>query len=326
MSAAAQAWQTFLAHSLASRLEAEKFESFVVILEGRHRLGSRGICDVFLRPGTGGALGPPSSPDPRIPRYLQVLLGLGFVNVGSVLRALLRYSSAGAAHTDQTGQVGDNAQDEVGKDGGRRRWRNSYATEELLFYRLAKFITTGTAPKDTQEASELLLVLIQWMEIALSAYHAAQGLLELGGGHMEELNGQIMALGTLVIAAVENQRVLEVIAKGRSLPFGKGRELSKVLSSFVPTLLQSSPQNATRLELFRAQTLVALTPQTEKGDMSANKEIDEMLEGGLGLSVDGIVVEEVPGVNSRAGLYIYLNSLVRTSPPFNTHIITDPVM
>lgn len=316
---AATTWQTFLTHSLATRLEPEKFESFVQILESKNRLSPSHISDIFLRPTKSNI----AAPDPRIPRYVQSLLALKLVTVSSVLRALLRYSTAadqtihdGALGADQT-----NAAQTGGKDGGAdhidqtgKRWRNSYATEEMLFYRLAKSITSGTAPKDIQEASELILVLIQWMEIILAAYHAAQGMLELGGGHMEELNAQIMALGTLVIAAVENQKVLEVIAKGR-VPQGKGKELSKVLSNFVPTLLQSSPQNAARLELFRTQTLVALEP-VERKDMSANKEIDEMLDGGMGLGgVDGIVVVEVPTVNSRAGLYIYLNSLVGFSNP-----------
>ncbi|CAG8962232.1 hypothetical protein HYFRA_00005285 [Hymenoscyphus fraxineus] len=306
---AVTAWQTFLNHSLATRLEPEKFESFVQILESKNRLSPSHISDIFLRPTKSSI----ASPDPRVPRYVQSLLALKLVTVPSVLRALLRYSTASGVN-DNAQSLEDNAEGKDGEDEEvPKRWRNSYATEEMLFYRLAKIIASGTAPKDMQEASELILVLIQWMEIILTAYNAAQGMLELGGGHMEELSAQIMALGTLVIAAVENQRVLEVIGKGK-VPLGKGKELSKVLSNFVPTLLQGSPQNATRLEVFRTQTLIALEP-VEKKDTSANKEIDEMLDESMGLgNIDSIAVVELPMVNSRAGLYIYLNSLLVGRP------------
>ncbi|KAF4613413.1 hypothetical protein G7Y89_g15474 [Cudoniella acicularis] len=310
---AISAWQTFLTRSLANRLDPVTFESFVQILSSKHPLSPYQVSNLFFRPTESNIV----SLDPRISRYVPVLLGLELITVPSVLRALLRYSTASA-----TSEL-HNREKNGGKGGGKKeevkRWVNSYAAEEMLFYRLAKQISSGIAPKDRQEAVELILVSMEWMEVVLATSNAAHGMLQLNGGHTEELNAQIMALGTLIVAAVENGEVMTALGKG-SVPKGAGKEFSKILGNFVPLLLQSSPQNAARLEVFRTQTLVALEP-VDKKEVSANKEIDEILDEGIGLGIDSIVVVELPTMNSRAGLYIYLNSLLVARPLIDDNAI-----
>ncbi|TVY38043.1 Mediator of RNA polymerase II transcription subunit [Lachnellula subtilissima] len=290
-------WQTFLDHSLATRLDPETFECYVQILSSKQPLPPSPISDIFLRPTETNT----SSLDPRIPRYVQILLSLELVTVPSLLRALLRYSSSKVL------QEQDNESQEEEKK-KVQRWSNSTASEETLFYRLARTISSAAAPRMMQEAVELIRVCIQWMETELAASNAAQGLLE--PGRTEEMNAHTMALGTLVVAAVENSQVINVLGKA-SAPKGMGKELSKTLGAFVPLLLHTSPQSAARLELFRTQTLVAVEPVDRK-DVEANKEIDELLDEGMG--IDSMVVVELPSMNSRAGLYVYLNSLLVARP------------
>ena len=73
--------------------------------------------------------------------------------------------------------------------------------------------------------------------------------------------------------------------------------------------MQSAPQSAARLELFRTQTLISIEP-VDKKEQEANKKLEEMLDETIGLGIDSIVVGDLPTVNSRAGLYVYLNSMV----------------
>jgi len=80
---------------------------------------------------------------------------------------------------------------------------------------------------------------------------------------------------------------------------------------------ENSPQSAARLEMFRTETLVALLPEEKEKEPESRKdgvekEMDDILEGGLGLSpgLEMMVVEDLPSMNSRAGLYVFLNSLV----------------
>lgn len=191
---------------------------------------------------------------------------------------------------------------------GRKRWSNSYAAEESIFYRLAKHISIGLGPQNTQEAVELLLVSIRWMETVTLAQQGAQQLLGLASSHNQEMNAQAIALATLIVAVVENVQVQHAVRKERA-PSGTGKELSRVLDDFTPLFLQSSPQSAERLALFRSQTLPSIEPVEKKTkEITASGEIDALI--GEGLGIESIVVPEMPVLNSRAGLYIYLNSLV----------------
>lgn len=91
---------------------------------------------------------------------------------------------------------------------------------------------------------------------------------------------------------------------------GTAQTLSKCLATCIPLLLQSAPQSAARLEIFRTQTLVAVAPEDKK-EQADRKEIEDIMDEAIGLGgVESLVVGDLPTMNSRAGLYIYLNSLV----------------
>ena len=258
--------------------------------------------------------------DPRIPRYLQVLLAHQLVTLPGVLNSLWKVSSYRPLPSEGDDGVkakeGDgSAEKKHGKDDGKR-WSNSYTPEETLFYRLTKYISSGTAPKDVQEAVELVIVCIQWMETVVAAGNAAHEM--LGLGHTEEMAAQNMALGTLIVAVVENSLVQRSVEKG-SVPKTVRKQLSKTLASFEP-LLQNSPLSAARIAVFRTQTLVQIEP-VDKKERAADKEIEDILDEATGL--ESMVVVDLPVMNSRAGLYIYLNSLVSTLCCTKKTILTE---
>jgi mediator of RNA polymerase II transcription subunit 5 len=246
---------------------------------------------------------------------------LDLVTVPSVLRALHRYSTFGiqaeSSHEDNDAGKDENGEKEKEKKNGAAkrkwtRWTHSYATDEMLFYRMAKYITSGSAPRNIQQAVELILACIQWMDLVTTAAHAQHEILSLGAhASAEEICATTMALGTLLVAVIDNGYVMRALSK-KSLLEGTGEQMSKTLANFVPLLLQSSPQSAARLELFRTQTMVAIKP-VDKKDIEANKEIDAILDEGMSMGIDSVVVADLPAVNSRANLYIYLNSLVSTA-------------
>ena len=310
---AAQSWTRFLSHSLATRLDTETFESYVQLLITKHPLSPAHISDIFLRPTETND----ASLDPRIPRYVQSMLHLELITVPSILRLLHRYSTFGiqaeSSHEDSEADKNGSDEKENDKKNGARqkwkRWTHSYATDEMLLYRMAKYITSGSTPRDIQQAVELVLVCIQWMELVTAAANAQPEILNLGAhGNAEEISATTMALGTLLVAVIDNGYVIRALSK-ESAPKGTGKQLSKALANFVPLLLQSSPQCAARLELFRTQTMVEIEP-VDKKEIEANKEIDAILDEGMGLGIDSVVVADLPTMNSRANLYIYLNSLV----------------
>lgn len=86
------------------------------------------------------------------------------------------------------------------------------------------------------------------------------------------------------------------------------RALSESLANFVPSIMQNGSQIASRLELFRTETLASFEPADKKRD-TTNPVIDDIEST---MALDNFIVTELPTVNTRAGLYIYLNALVRS--------------
>jgi mediator of RNA polymerase II transcription subunit 5 len=156
-----------------------------------------------------------------------------------------------------------------------------------------------------------------WMKTVIIAGPNPQELMSLAQGNREqEIANTTMALGTLVVSVLYNQQVLKSLSQGCA-PKGTGTKLSATLENFMPFLGQSSPQNVARLEAFRTQTLATIEP-LDKKEIAASKEIDEMLGEGIELGIGSVVAADLPTMNSRAGLYIYLNSLVSTPKPNHT--------
>jgi mediator of RNA polymerase II transcription subunit 5 len=304
-------WSQLLTRSLATRLDPETFTSYAELLAAKHPAPSSYLADLFLRPTSTNH----GSLDPRVPRYLQALLDLGLVNLVGILGALRRYSTFGVvAGEGEEGAQAMGAEREakqaaqVGGGGRRRRWTNSYTVDEMLFYRLAGAVSAGKTPRGAQEAAELVRACVAWMQMVTRAGHGANEMLGLGGHPLaEEMNNAGVALGVLVVAVVDNGRVVQMLGTKGAREIRT--QLAKALAGLVPLLVQSSAQTAGRLELFRTQTLAAMEPVGKKNE--AGKEIDDILEEGMGLGVDSMVVPDLPTMNSRAGLYIYLNALVR---------------
>ena len=86
---------------------------------------------------------------------------------------------------------------------------------------------------------------------------------------------------------------------------------SQSLANFTPLLISGSSMFAERLELY-TKTLVAMEPIDKKAQ-KAGAEIDQIIDSAMALGMDNIPVVEIPTMNSRAGLYVYLNSLVGAS-------------
>jgi mediator of RNA polymerase II transcription subunit 5 len=76
------------------------------------------------------------------------------------------------------------------------------------------------------------------------------------------------------------------------------------LQAFLPCIMQSMPPIAAQLEQFRTETLGKYLPAEKKEAAEANSYMDSLI------GLDNVQLPEVPVVNSRAGLYIYLSAAV----------------
>lgn len=93
-------------------------------------------------------------------------------------------------------------------------------------------------------------------------------------------------------------------------PTAARKDMSESLASFVPTIVHNADRIATRLDLFRTSTLAGFEPTDEKKE-DTSADLDHLFGGNIDL--EHFVIPDIPIVNSRAGLYIYLNAAVGLS-------------
>ncbi|KAI1753486.1 mediator of RNA polymerase II transcription subunit 5 [Xylaria castorea] len=295
-------WTQYLSQCLNSRIDPEEFDAHVPLLYRKHPLPPVVIADVCLRPQPSNH----ESLDPRISRYLQVLTQHQLVDTPSILNVLYKYSTSQmylqAPGADGRNQAHDQAQYQ---DQLPLRWASSYTPEEILFYRLSKAVRLGSGIRNTGEALGICVHMARWMTMftTASAAFAQDVMAQLQNTSREEMEAARAAFVMLLLSVCENHLVL----RGLSRPAAKDvrRVLSESLTSFIPSILQSSSQIASRLELFRTETLASFEPVDKNKKEVSNMDIDD-LESSMAL--DSIVIPDIPISNSRAGLYIYLNA------------------
>jgi mediator of RNA polymerase II transcription subunit 5 len=207
--AALDQWRRFLSLAIAKRLDPDNFEAYVPLLLSKHPLPPTLVADLLLRPSTSNK----DSLDPRVPQYLQVLLSLRCVNITSILVALYRYSTL---HAQSQMDIPD-----ANAANNRLRWRNSYSSEEVIFYRLTKAVAHGSGIKTEKEALETAKVMAKWMAL-FSAASASFGADVMGALHSsqakDEMESARAALVMLLLGVCENQMVLNALGR----PLGAG--------------------------------------------------------------------------------------------------------
>lgn len=211
-------WSKFLDRCIFSRLEPDTFESHVSLLSSKYPLPATAIADIFLKPQRGNH----ESLDPRIPRYIQVLAQRKLIDTPSVLKAMYKYSTS---HV-QTEKMG-NMPPESSQDKAELRWANSYAAEEVIFYRLTKAVATGTAITREGEALAVCKMAAKWMVLFTSASAAfAQEI--MGQLHIlhakTEMESARAAFVMFLLGVTENRVVLDVLGR----PNAKGMFLSRI--------------------------------------------------------------------------------------------------
>ncbi|OLN95416.1 Mediator of RNA polymerase II transcription subunit 5 [Colletotrichum chlorophyti] len=304
--AALEQWSQFIAKSLAHRIDPDKFESYVPFLQAKHPLPPVAVADLFLRPQPHNR----ASLDPRVPRYLQVLSDLNYIDTPSILKALYKYSTS-RAHSRDAAQPTDQEAAEAQKP-NTLRWGSSYAAEEVMFYRLTKSVAQGTAIRNMETGLEIANIMAKWIALFTDAATAftvdVMGQLHTSQVR-EEMESARAAFVALLLGVCENAVVLKAFGRPEAQNTRKG--LSESLANFVPTIMQSAGPIATRLDMFRTSTLASFEPVDEQKNKS-NAEIDDLFDSTVAL--ENFVISELPIVNSRAGLYIYLNAVLVGRP------------
>ncbi|KAK3940761.1 mediator complex, subunit Med5 [Diplogelasinospora grovesii] len=313
---AVKEWDKFLSKAKTERIEPEQFAAFVPLLFAKIYIPRTYLADLLLRPTKKDKY----TMQMPVLLYLQVLLDQKLVDLSSVLKALYRCSTLHKySPTGTTAGAGEgNGDQQQGPEQQKKqkptpiRWEMNCSKEECIFRRLERLISQGNGIKNARAAIDVGKGMIHWMAL-FSGAAAAFSRDAFGAIHSVrakiEMEDSRTAFSMLLLSVCENNFVLSVLSKQSARVLRK--QLSKSLDSFIASMMQSQPDIAGRLELFRGQTLASFEPADKKKD-AAVSDMSSYMDNLIGL--DNFQVPEIPIVNSRAGLYIYLNAALVGRP------------
>lgn len=323
-------WAHFLDRCLESRVQPDLFAAAVTQLHAKSPLPGRKLATLLLKPRAAAT----TSIDPRVIVYLERLLALKKVNASDVLAATFEFSK------DRLPKTGE---DESAKD---PQWNNPPELEEIVFHRLHRAFVTEERPMNIGEGIRTLLVVTRWMQ-AMVTSHTSDTMIQAMAGIQQGPQQQSInvreGLGMLVVGIIENSKMLDILSN----PKGKGvhafcplprqlrdrnaleeqrilsqfantrldirKAFAQSLSSFIPFLShnsvgsQTSLQLANRLEISQKQHDFYNKLPTVNGETNGNPGLEVAV-----LQLEAVM--DLPLLNTRAGLYVWLNSLVRFKP------------
>ncbi|EGS17271.1 uncharacterized protein CTHT_0065900 [Thermochaetoides thermophila DSM 1495] len=317
LEAAIKAWSDFFSDAEHERLDPAIFADQSQTLFANHPLAPVPLADLLLRPTPSNR----ECVDQRTLQYLQVLQKQGRITTAAVLRALYKYSTAHTRAQTPDGKpkhgAGDSSTNDADVGGSSKadltsrmvRWRNSYMVEEDVLWRLARAVNHGTGIKTSHDVTEVAKVLARWTALfaEVSAAISRDAFNSMNGLQVkDESEDARNAFVLFYFAFCENQLVNETLSQ----PVCKDicRKLLDSLDAFLPTLMHLTADITGRLEHFRSEVLARYAPQ-EKKSMDMPSFMND-----LSMSLESFQVPELPVVNTRAGLYIYLGAALVGRP------------
>jgi mediator of RNA polymerase II transcription subunit 5 len=321
-------WSNFLDRCLECRVPPDLFAAAVAQLHAKSPLPGRKLAALLLRPRVAGS----SIVDPRTIVYLEQLLVLKKVDASDVLTLTFLYSKD---------RLPVKAGDE--KPSKDPQLSNPPELEEIIFHRLHKAFAAEERPINNAEGLRTLVVVTRWMQ-AMVTSHTSDTMIQAMAGIQQPQQRSINVregLAMLVIGIVENSKILRILnhpkGKGKrtsyslavslqeswtdffntwQLHYSHGLDLRKnfirSLSSFIPFLSNNSGGSHQSLQL--AERLEISQKRHDFYEKLPNDNGEET--GNAGLEVAALhldAVMELPQVNTRAGLYVFLNALVGLS-------------
>ncbi|CAI6338683.1 unnamed protein product [Periconia digitata] len=226
------------------------------------------------------------SPDPRVLVYVERLLILKKIDASDLLQAAFQYSKDRPA---KQGEAHDS------KDPSS--WRNPPELEEVIFHRLHKAFSGERVERPVTNAE------------GLGTVYALAGIQQ----HPQQQSINVReALGLLIFGLIDNAKILELLNRSELKEIRK--QFAQALSTFIPFLSQTSIAIANRLEMYQKEHDLH-----DKSLPNSNEDAGENAVAALQLEA----VIEIPLINTRAGLYIFLHSLLVARPLTDDILITS---
>ncbi|KAF2759673.1 Med5-domain-containing protein [Pseudovirgaria hyperparasitica] len=285
-----EVWARFVNNCLAMRVRPERFDALSQKLIVNSPIEGRFLANIVLRPQTPGY----ELMDPLVLGYLEKALSRDLIDAGDILLSLFRWSKDRPYNNDED------------KNSAEAHRRNPPRLDELVLHHLARVFADSQRPKSPPEARRTLILVTKWMVAMVDLHHKDSMLQAMNGAEHTHRIVARDALGQLAIALLSNARVVGIM-NNRIFRKGEKKSLAQAVSTFVPFLAQISINTSSRLaELQKSHDLV----EEPLNDIVGDKEANDLAVATMQLQS----VAELPVINSRSGLFIFLNSLLVGRP------------
>lgn len=201
-----QKWSNFFDRCFALRATREEIEAAAAELHAKAPLPGPKLAATLLRPRSAS-----TNVDPLVYICLERLLALKKIDASDVLSSVFLTSKDRLSKTGNADSV------------TKAKWHNSPDLEEIVFHRLTKGFQTEERPSKSSEGLGTLIVLTRWM-LAMVTSHTSDTMLQAMNGIQQSPQQQSInvrdALGMLVVAVVENSKILKILESSKV----KGRQ------------------------------------------------------------------------------------------------------
>ncbi|KAE8310885.1 mediator of RNA polymerase II transcription subunit 5 [Aspergillus transmontanensis] len=287
-------WRAFLHQCLMRRIDAAEFKNLSKILSRRCPIAEGTLLDVLLeiRLATGIKW------DPLLPLYIDCLCKMGKVQTSTVLTSLLKYSS-----------IHDKPQCPGSETVQSKKALKCYTlmTDIRVIQDAMLSVSTGSTPKSLAEAVGIFSAIIDWIQAVVAWHNNHIDPSQQTGGLMSSPDAVSLfeSLGILLTALSGTGKGIEVLSSDSHEALKV--KLGQALSAYLPLCMEVSLPLRNRLDsLQKGYNLYGEPP---------NKSLQSMMDN---VNVNALQFEasvmDGPVINSRAGLYIYINAMLMGRP------------
>lgn len=300
--ASSDRWRTFVHQCLAYRVDVDEFKTLSQAMLIRFPLKDHELLHILLDARAASAI----AWDPLVPAYIDGLCRAGQVKSPSALASLLKHSSI----CDRDAQ---------------NRKISTLMTDIKVIQDVMLSISTGIIPRSNAEAGELYYATVEWINAVVAWHNTNADASQQTDGPMNSPDAVslVESLGILLAALSGTAKGLETLSsdtkphQGMSLSTTLYRDwltdlalkikLGQALSAYLPLCVDVSLPLRQRLDALQKEFNLFGEQPSKSLDHPA---IEEMNINALQFEAS---VLDGPVINTRAGLYVYLNSMVNPS-------------
>ncbi|KAJ5949659.1 hypothetical protein N7454_001243 [Penicillium verhagenii] len=287
--ASPEKWRTFLHQCLAHRVDVDEFKDLSKLMLTRSPVKEDELLDMLLEARGASTI----TWDPLLPVYVDGLCKAGQIKAASALTSVLKHSS-------------------IHEQNGNRSKTSTLMTDIKVIGDVMLSISTGAIPRSAHEAAELYTATVEWIFAVVSSHKNNMSSSQHMGGLMSSPDAVslIESIGILLAALSGTAKGVETLSSDSQKGVMKGlkQKLGQALSAYIPLCVDVS--------LPLRQRLDALQKEFNLYGEQSSKPLDHSGIDGLNvnaLQFEGSVMDG-PIINTRAGIYVYLNSMLAGRP------------